>query len=104
MDERSFLYCPIQLEAQFGKREKRKKQKLSGPDIPRIEINARYNGEWLEHIETREGYGELLRANEEEYEGYFIKDKFSGKGKFTFKPRDEQKRKQYLGYFKEGKL
>ena len=64
--------------------------------------NAHYHGEWLEHIETRHGFGQLTRQNGEHYEGFFKDDKFDGKGKLSFASNDPKKRRHYLGYFKDG--
>ena len=104
MEQRTFLYCPLPFEAQLGKREKRKKETLSGSSISIADTDAQYTGEWLEHIDTRQGYGQLVRSNGEIYEGYFMKDQFNGKGKLSFASNDEKKRKHYLGYFKDGKF
>ena len=62
--------------------------------------------EWNKEKETgkrvRQGQGKLERKNGEVYEGYFLSNKFHGKGTLTFGKDDSKGRKEYAGNFKVG--
>ena len=71
---------------------------------PDEDLNARYTGQWLKESDTRQGFGSLVRANGEQYEGFFVDNKFQGKGKFSFAEEDPKGRKHYVGHFEAGKF
>ena len=48
-----------------------------------------YTGEWLKGTETRQGLGTLVKADGTRYYGFFVNDRFHGKGKLTFATNDE---------------
>ena len=63
---------------------------------------AQYYGEWLANTQVRQGRGILVNPIGDRYEGYFVKDKFEGKGHMAYSKTKEQKKKDYEGTWKAG--
>ena len=71
---------------------------------------SKYTGEtYLEWSQGRElgrrvcqGQGKMERKNGETYEGYFLKNKFHGKGAYNFAKNDSKARAYYIGSFDNG--
>ena len=53
-------------------------------------------------MRVRQGKGMIERENGEIYEGYFMQNKFHGKGTFTFAKNDSKGRTEYIGNFEIG--
>ena len=88
----------------LGKTEERDTFTVREANYHHPDNGALYTGEWRVDRKVRQGWGSLTRTNGEHYCGYFVRNKFHGKGKLTFSEEEEDGKKQFIGLFRNGKL
>ena len=85
----SFADGQEEFEKTLGEREIRDAQIITeGLTQKDPDFGANYAGEWLCQTQTRQGLGVLRRQNGAHYQGYFVYNRFEGKGVLTY-PQDE---------------
>ena len=106
MTDRTFFYESTELAKELGDRTgEMPAQTLSDLAEPSEDRGGTYTGQWkkvADGEDVRQGKGELVRANGERYFGFFLDNKFHGKGRFQFAEDDAEGRASYQGCFKDG--
>ena len=98
LTEHEFFYSSRENEESLGEREQTTFDFMLGA------TKDSYTGEWMRGTETRHGKGKLVNADGTQYEGFFAKNKFNGKGKYTFAKGDSKGRDHYIGWFFNGEF
>ena len=98
LSDEEFFYSSRANEESLGEREETTFDFMIGA------TKDSYTGEWMKGTETRHGKGQLENADGTKYVGYFAKNKFNGKGKYTFAKSDSKGRDHYIGWFQNGEF
>ena len=98
LTEEEFFYSSQANEEALGEREE------TTFDLTIGATKDSYTGEWMKGTETRHGKGQLENSDGTKYVGYFTKNKFNGKGKYTFSKKDLKGRDYYIGWFLNGEF
>lgn len=115
-ERKDILYLGVDQKKAIGDVEGdiKKWEKLPTRDVEENNLDgtyvSKYTGqtslEWSKGKEMGrrvcQGYGKMERANGDIYEGYFLSNKFHGKGTFSFVRGDPQGRTEYVGSFESG--
>ena len=84
LDDDTLFYSSMEHERMLGRREKTTFDATMGSETDL------YKGEWLKGTETRQGFGTLVRDCGTRYEGFFVNNRFHGRGKMTYFAKDNK--------------